>query len=109
MAKKKKKPRTLDIGANGEVRIPDDVLRALDIGPGEKVEIVLDTRRKQLRIERFVDDPWAEAMEQKPQKGFDDLLSEQSKREQDAEKIWEEKLKEGPDKRKPEDDPDYWR
>jgi antitoxin component of MazEF toxin-antitoxin module len=105
----KKKPRTLDIGKDGSVRLPDDVMRALDLAPGEKVEIYLDTRRKAVRLERHVDDPWAEAMKQKPEKGFDDLMTEQQKREAEAERIWKEKLKEGPGERKPEDDPDRWR
>ena len=106
----KKKPRTLDIGANGEIRLPEDAMRTLDVAPGEKLEISVDTRRKMIRLERYVDDPWAEAMKTKEEKGFEDLASEQDKRDAAASELFDRKLKDPPkDKKRPEDDPDMWR
>ncbi len=106
----KKKKRTLPLGPGGEVKLPPDVLQALGIEPEDKeVEIFVDTRRKQLRVERHVDDPWADALKEKDQKGFEDLMADQTQREADAQDLFEKKLKEPPPKRRPEDDPNYWR
>ena len=109
MAGKKKKKRTLRLGEDGEIKLPPDALEALDLRAGDDVEIFVDTRRKQIRLERHVEDPWAEALREKKQKGFGDLMSEQTQREDEATRIFEEKLKDPPPKRKPEDDPGYWR
>ena len=43
-----KKPLILELGANGEVRLPDDALRALEVQPGEKLSLRIDTRHKQI-------------------------------------------------------------
>jgi hypothetical protein len=108
MAKKKK--RTLPLGSGGELKLPPDVLETLGIEPEDKeVEIFLDTRRKQLRVERHVDDPWAEALRQKEERGFEDLMSDQQQREADAEDLFDRKIKEPPPERRPEDDPGHWR
>jgi len=106
MAKQK---RTLPVGANGEITLPPDALEQLGIEPGGSVEIFVDTRRKQIRIERHVDDPWADALKQKQEKGFEDLMGEQKDRDAAAERLFDEKSKEPPPKRKPEDEPGYWR
>lgn len=106
----KKKKRTLPLGPGGEVKLPADALEALGIEPEDKeVEIFVDTRRKQVRLERHVEDPWADALKEKEQKGLEDLMADQTQREQDAQDLFERKLKEPPPKRRPEDDPDYWR
>jgi len=109
MAKKKK--RLLRVGKEGELRLPADAMETLGLEPGEQVEIFVDTRRKQVRLERYVDDPWAEAMKKKQEAGIDDLLDQQAERDAAAERLFEERLKEPPkaDDRKPEDDPGYWR
>ncbi len=57
----KEKPRLLKVGKNGEVKLPLDVLDAIGHENGEDVRIFVDTRRKQIRLERYVDDPWADA------------------------------------------------
>ena len=106
----KEKPRLLKVGKNGEIKLPLDVLDAIGHEDGEDVRIFVDTRRKQLRIERYVDDPWADAMKAKDEKGFDDLIGEQKDREDAAKKLFDERIKDPPKSdRKPEDDPDYWR
>jgi bifunctional DNA-binding transcriptional regulator/antitoxin component of YhaV-PrlF toxin-antitoxin module len=106
----KKKPRTLKVGANGEVKLPPDALEAIEWQPGEEVEIVLDTRHKRIVLERHVEDAWAEALKPKPEKGFEDILGEQAQRDKDAKELFERRLKETkPGKRDPEDDRDRWR
>lgn len=100
----------VDIGADGGVRIPPEVLEALEIEPGGKVRLFVDTRRKSLRIERHSDDPWADALKPKSQKDFEDLLDAQKDRDEQARRVFEKRVKETPPaKRKPEDDPDLWR
>ena len=106
----KPKPLILELGAHGEVRLPDDALRALEVQPGEKLSLRIDTRHKAVRLERHVDDPWAEALKQKKQDGFEDILGAQKQRDQDASDLFDKRMKEAPkEKRRPEDDPDLWR
>ena len=106
------KGRILDLGADGSLKLPPDVLEALELEPGQKVRVHLDTRRKEIRVERHVDDPWGEALKKKQGPDFDDLFADQSRREAEAERLFRERMeqvkKEKP-KRRPEDDPDYWR
>ncbi len=106
----KPKPLILELGANGEVRLPDDALRALEVQPGEKLSLRIDTRHKAVRLERHVDDPWGEALKQKKQDGFEDILGAQKQRDQEASDLFDKRMKEAPkEKRRPEDDPDLWR
>jgi len=106
------KGRILDLSADGSLKLPPDVLEALQLEPGQKVRLFLDTRRKEVRVERHVDDPWAEAMKKKEGPDFDDLFADQNRREAEAEQLFDRRVdqvkKEKP-KRRPEDDPDYWR
>ena len=107
----KKKKRLLKVDAKGNVKLPADALEAIGHETGEDVEIFVDTRRKQIRLERHVEDPWADALKPKDEKGFGDLMSEQQAREQAAADLFDQKMKDPPkaDKRRPEDDPDHWR
>ena len=108
MSSKKLKLR---IGGGGELKLPPEALEALELEPGQEMTLEIDTRRKQLRLERFVADAWGEAMKEKPQKGLEDLMDEQKQREQAAKEMFEKRLKDkaAKDKRRPEDSPDYWR
>ena len=108
---KKKKPRLLDVGPDGEVRLPPDVMEAIQLKPGEKVEIQVDGRRQFVRIERHVDDPWGEALKDSDAPSFEDLMDDRKSKADDAKKRFEERLKDAPKeiKRRPEDDPDHWR
>ena len=106
----KKKPRLLDVGANGELKLPADVIEALRLAKGEQVEITIDARRQQVRIERHVDDPWGEALKKKEGPGIEDLLQDQADRADRAKELFEKKLKDPRSKeRRPEDSPDLWR
>ena len=101
----------LKVGAAGEVKLPPEAMEALEIEPGHEVTLEIDTRRKQLRLERHVADAWTEAMKEKPQKGLEDLMDEQKQREEAAKEHFEKRIKEKSpkDKPRPEDRPDYWR
>jgi antitoxin component of MazEF toxin-antitoxin module len=105
----KKKPRLLDVGPEFEVKLPADVVEALGLESGEKVQIYIDARRKAVRLERHVDDPWTEALKDKDTPGFEDLMQDHDARQEDAKKLFEQKLKEKPEKPRPEDNPDLWR
>ena len=101
----------LKVGGAGEVKLPPEALEALDLElPGE-LTLEIDTRKKQLRLERFVADAWAEAMKEKPQKGLEDLMQDQKDREEAAKDLFEKRIedKSKPEKRRPEDSPDHWR
>jgi len=101
----------LKVGGLGELKLPQEALEALELEPGHELTLEIDTRKKQLRLERFVADAWAEALKEKPQKGMEDLLDEQKQRDEAAKGLFEKRLKEKSpkDKRRPEDRPDYWR
>lgn len=106
----KEKPRTLKVGRNGEVKLPPDVLEAIGHEEGEDLRIFVDKRRKQVRLERHVDDPWGDALKKKEEKDFDDLIDQQRDREDAAKRLFDERLKDPPKgDRRPEDNPDYWR
>lgn len=93
------------------MKLPPEALEALDVEPGGELSLEIDTRRKQLRLERHVDDAWAEAMKEKPQKGLEDLMDEQKRREEAAKELFEKRVKDKSkhEKRRPEDSPDHWR
>jgi antitoxin component of MazEF toxin-antitoxin module len=101
----------LKLGGMGELKLPPEALEALELEPGQELTLEIDTRRKQLRLERFVADAWAEAMKEKPQKGLEDLMQDQKDREQAAKELFEKRIKDksAPEKRRPEDDPNHWR
>jgi len=103
------KYRKLPVGKNGEVRLPPDALEALGLEAGEQVRLTIDTRRHEIRLERHVDDAWGEALKEKKGKDFTDLWDDQSKREEEAKRIFDEGLKKKHAPRKPEDDRERWR
>ncbi len=104
-------PKILRVGPDGSIQLPKEALDLIDVEPGGQIKLFIDARRTQLRVERHVDDAWADALQQKEQPGMEDLIAEQEKREADAGKLFDERMKDPPkvDKRKPEDNPDYWR
>ncbi len=103
------KHRKLHIGKAGEVKLPPDALESLGVEPGDQVRLTVDTRKREVRLERHVEDAWGEALKEKKGKDFTDLWEDQSKREEEAKRIFEEGLKKKPEPRKPEDDRDRWR
>jgi antitoxin component of MazEF toxin-antitoxin module len=108
MASKKLK---LKLGGAGELKLPPEALEALELEKGDELSLEIDTRRKQLRLERFVADAWADAMKEKPQKGLEDLMDEQKQRDEAAKDLFEKRIKDKSthEKRRPEDSPDHWR
>jgi hypothetical protein len=105
----RKDPPLLKIGQGGEIHLPPEAMELLELEPGHQVKLFLDKRRKQIRLERMVEDPWGEAMDRKSEKGFEDILGEQKDRDQEAADYFDKKIKEPPPKRRPEDNPDLWR
>jgi len=101
--------RHLKLGPKGELHLPDEALHALDLKPGESVKLRIDARHKVLHLERHVDDPWAEALRDKQAPGFEDLLHEQKKRDEEAKRQFDQRMKEPGKAPRPEDRPDHWR
>jgi len=98
----------LPIGKDGSVRLPADVLEALGAEPGDTLKLIVDRRRKSVRLERVSEDPWADALREGPSKGLEDILADQQKRQAEADELFNRKLKET-DGEKPDDTPDKWR
>jgi len=82
------------LSKDGSVRLPPEVLEALGAEEGDTLRLFVDRRRKSVRIERFSEDPWADALREGPQKGIEDLLSDQKKRQAEAEDLFDRKLRE---------------
>lgn len=102
-----KPTRILKVGSQGEIVLPPEAMEALGLEPGGQVELHIDTVRKALRLERKVADPWAEALKDKKSPGFEDLMADQTRRQKEAGKNFEEKLKKPPPAEP--DDRDRWR
>ena len=78
--------------------------------PGDEVRLFIDGRKKAIRIERHSDDPWADAMKEKPKIGMKDIFEDQKRRQAEAEQTFKKRLKESePGEGKPDNDPDKWR
>ena len=98
----------IPLGKDGSVRLPPEALEALGADPGDTLNLFIDRKRKLVRLERFSEDPWSDAMREGPSKGMEDLLADQQKRQAEAEDLFDRKLKET-DGTKPDDDADKWR
>jgi len=96
------------LAPDGSVKLPPEVLEALGAEPGDTIRLFVDRRRKSVRLERFSEDPWADALREGPARDIEDLLSDQKKRQSEAEDLFDKKLRET-DGGKPDDDPDKWR
>ena len=67
---KPEKPKILRVGPDGSIQLTKEALEMIDVEPGGQVKLFMDVRRKQLHVERHVDDAWADALEQKEQPGM---------------------------------------
>lgn len=99
----------LRLGQKGEITLPEDALYALGAKPGDRLKLRIDSRHKILHLERHVDDPWKEALEEKSTPGFEELLTDQQKRDAEAKRLFEERLKQKGPAPRPEERPDSWR
>ena len=72
------------ISEDGSIRIPREALDVLGAEPGDDLKVILDRRRRAVRLERTSGDPWADAMREPKSKDFEDLLEEQKRREAEA-------------------------
>ncbi len=101
--------RFLTLGPKGELHLPAEALHALELKPGESVKLRIDARNKVLHLERHVDDPWKEALKEKQNPGFEDLLQDQKQRDAEATRQFEQRMKDPVKPPRPEDRPDHWR
>ena len=103
---------TRKIESDGSLRLPPEALAALGAEAGDEVRLLIDTRRKSVRIERHSADPWADAIKEKPSHDMDDLFAQQKRREADADEIFQKRLRESKkedDGKLPGGDADKWR
>ena len=89
--------RTYKLESDGSLKLPPDALDALGAEPGDEVKLFVDSRKKIVRIERHSVDPWADAMREKQSKGLEDLLADQQKRQEAADDIFNQRLRDAKD------------
>lgn len=101
----------IKLDKDGALRLPQEVLDAMGAEPGDEMKLIVDNRRKSVRIERHANDPWADAMREQKTKKLDDVLADQQKRHSEAEDLFDKKLRDAkPGDGKPADtDIDKWR
>ena len=93
---------------NSTVRIPDDILEALNLHPGSKVRLTLDGSRLVIEKVALADDPFAAAALGPDTAALDRIREQQREQKEKAKDRFEELLKNPPEV-KPEDNPDLWR
>jgi len=89
--------QTYRIAPDGSLKLPPDALDALGAEPGDEVRLFVDSRKKVVRVERYSDDPWADALKEKKSKGLDDLFAEQQKRQAAADDLFSQRLRDPKD------------
>jgi antitoxin component of MazEF toxin-antitoxin module len=95
-----------EVGAGGRIRLPKEVMDALDVGPGNQIKIeiqgdIISIARHQVK------DPFA-ALKNKKTPGLQELMSIEEKRKKEAARVFEERMQEKHEIR-PEDREDFWK
>jgi bifunctional DNA-binding transcriptional regulator/antitoxin component of YhaV-PrlF toxin-antitoxin module len=101
-------PSRIRVSPDGSLRLPGELTEKLGWTTGSYLEVLVEGDT--LRLRRIEVDPFAEALK-KPDAGmFEKLLEKQKKSQEDAARIFEEKIRKGDSLEiRPEDKPDYWR
>jgi len=102
----KEKTHIEPVEDGGFIRLPEEVLSALDLSPGKEVKIRLAGKR--VTLERHIADPFAEYQNRPEAPSMDDLIQADAEKKNAVAKEFEERLKEKPEYL-PEDHPDFWR
>ena len=104
----REKPVRITIAADGALRLPEETLERLGWKTGSYLEVSVeggDARFHPIEVDLF-----AEALKEPDPNSFDQILSKQKKSQEDAFKLFEEKIKDkDPPEVRPEDRPDHWR
>jgi hypothetical protein len=95
----------LQIRKDGSIQLPQEILDALEAGPGSYLSVTATGGRAELI--KIAYDPWTEGQKKTRPDSFDDLLKRQKEGLAEAEKDFMEKLKKPPAV-KPEDRRDFW-
>ena len=101
-----KKPYIVEIGQGGRIRLPKDVMKSLDAGPGNQIRFELGDGSVQI-LRHQIKDPFAEAAKKKTP-DIQDLMSQQAARKKEAADLFEKGMQEKHEIR-PEDREDFWR
>lgn len=95
-----------DVGDGGRIRLPKEVMKVLDIGPGNQLKI--EIRGEFVTIARhLVKDPFADAANKKAP-GLEELFAKQESRKKEAAAEFDKRIQEKHEVR-PEDREDFWR
>ncbi len=95
-----------EVQAGGRIRLPKEVMDALDVGPGNQIKIeiqgdIISIARHQVK------DPFA-ALKAKKTPGLEELMSMVETRKKEAARVFEERMQEKHEIR-PEDREDFWK
>ena len=95
-----------EVGMGGRIRLPKEVMDALDVAPGNQIKI--EIRGDLISIARHqVKDPFAE-LKNKKTPGLQELMSMEETRKKEAARVFEQRMQEKHEIR-PEDREDFWK
>ena len=95
-----------EVGAGGRIRLPKEVMDALDVAPGNQIKI--EIRGDLISIARHqVKDPFA-ALKEKKTPGLKELMAQQENRKKEAAREFDKRMQEKHEIR-PEDREDFWK
>lgn len=99
-------PYIQEVGAGGQIRLPKEVMKALEVAPGNQIKI--EIRGDLISISRHqVKDPFA-ALAEKKSPGLKELMEQQESRKKEAAREFEKRMQEKHEIR-PEDREDFWK
>ncbi len=94
-----------EVGAGGRIRLPKEVMDALNVAPGNQIKI--EIRGNLISIARHqVKDPFAE-LKNKKIPGLDELMSKEKSRKKEAAREFDKRMQEKHEIR-PEDRKEFW-
>jgi len=101
-----KKIHVMEVGRGGRIHLPKEVLKALDVAPGNQIKIEIGEAAVTIARHQ-VKDPFAEAARKKTP-GFKELMEKEAARKKEAAEVFEKRVQEKHEIR-PEDREDFWR
>lgn len=101
-----KKIHIIEVGSGGRIQLPKEVMKAIDVVPGNQIKIEVGTGHASM-TRHLVKDPFAEAAKKKKH-DIKDLMAQQEARKKEAARLFEKGVKEKHEIR-PEDREDFWR
>jgi len=93
------------VDRDGAIRLPSEILRALDLSPGSYIAVSVEGKRLSIEKTRF--DPFDQGDSPPDPDAIERILEEEKSRAEEADRTFE-KLIENPPEVRPEDRRDLW-